>query len=210
MAPRLITTGLAEKERKDTSTLARSLGSLDNYLRDFHAALTLFDFAVASDNTQWCFIACRDGAMTIYHFGRTLQNVRAALGSCPTVNSLIDSKSLRLVAKKFDARFPDFEHLRHAIAHSSELWKNVASFIKNAVTGRHDGPLVVVAKNSRIAMHNNLVNRQFSMSYEGRLVSYEISAETLQRMTTLKDEFYSAFRPAEKELWGLARKASKD
>ena len=147
--------------------------------------------------------------MTIYHFGRTLRHLRAALGSCPTVNSLVDPQSLRLVSRKFEARFPDFERLRHAIAHSSDLWKNVASFTRNAFTGGLTGPLIVVAKGARIVMHNNLVNRQFSMTFEKQLVSYEISIETLNHLISLKNEFYSAFRPAEKKLLELSRAASQ-
>ena len=215
-SPRLITTGFEKKEREATSSLVRSLGDLDNYVRDFHAALTLFDFAepqwlnAEQDHVkQWSFIACRDGAMTIYHFGQTFQHIRAALGSCPTINSLVDSQHLRLTNKKFESQFPDFEGLRHAIAHASDLWKNVSSFARNAFTGKLTGPLVVAAKGGRIAMRNNLINRQFSTTFETRLVSYEISAETLNRLISLKNEFYSAFRPAEEELRKLARAASR-
>ena len=58
-------------------------------------------------------------------------------------------------------------------------------------------------------MRNNLVNRQFSMTFEKQLVSYEISIETLNRLISLKNEFYSAFHPAEKKLLELSRAASK-
>ena len=172
-APRFVTTGLSEKERDATATLARSLGGLDNYVRDFHAALALFDFAEAQalnseahDTIQWCFIACRDGAMTIYHFGQTLQYVREALRSCPTIKSLVDPKLLRLTSKKFDARFPDFIPLRNAIAHRSELWKNVANSIKNALTGVHTGPPIVVAN---LCVEKQVVSRHgglHSLTYQ--------------------------------------------
>jgi hypothetical protein len=147
--------------------------------------------------------------MTIYHFGRTLHYVRAALGSCPTANSLVDPAPLRLTSKKFDAQFPDFISLRHAIAHASDLWKNVTSFIKNALTGVLAGLPIVIARGARVVIRNSLFNQQYSTTFEGRLVSYEISAETLRRLIIIKNEFYSAFRPAEKRLGELARTASK-
>ena len=200
--PQLVTTGLPERERHATFSLVRLLHNLDEYTQQFHAALNLFDFALSQvlnpeqrHVRQWLFIACRDGAMTIFHFGQTLKYVKAALGSCRTVNSLVDSQSLRLVSKKFDARFPDIESLRNAGAHASELWKNITSLTRNALAGRLNEPFITATEVEDVIIQGNLSNRQFSMTIEKQLVSYEISTETLFNLISLKNEVMFTAKP---------------
>jgi len=147
--------------------------------------------------------------LTIYHFGQALQYIRDGLGACPTARSQIETNLLKLAQKKFNAYFSEFEDLRHAIAHVSELWKNVQNFAKNAITGHISGSIQITAMNASVVIRNNLVRRKFSTTIDKRLVSYEISAETLNKLISVKNEFYSAFRPAEVYLRDLTRKDSK-
>ena len=211
--PRLYVKGLPEEERDAADTLFFLILDLDKYACNFEAAINLFEFARAEALTaghnqavQWSFIAARDGAMTIYHFGQALQHMRNTLGLCPTVKSLVDPRVLRLAGKKFNSRFRDYESLRHAVAHSGDFWRQGVDVIRNAMKKLRVGPFVLVSKNAHVVIRESLLDRRFTTTIEGRQVSYEISGETLKNLVGIKDEIFSAFRPAEKRLAELASK----
>lgn len=238
-APHIVTTAIPKAEYDATLRLARSLNDLHRYVQSFKSALRLFDFSrerqIASAqetavkiqqlmsnpdpkaaremidesliHSDWCNIACRDGAMTLYHFGKTLHNIRAALGECKTVNSMVEPAPLRHATKQFEGAFPDFEAMRHAIAHANELWKNVAKYLQNAIRGGYTKGNISISGGS--ALTSMLNNRHFAMTFEGRLVSYEMSEETLNKMVEIQNEYYSGFREAENKLGEAERNLAK-
>lgn len=71
--------------------------------------------------SRWLFIAARDGAITLYNLGRTMEGARAALKNCASLNQLIDHDALSKATKMFRQRFPRFEALRHMVAHDAEF-----------------------------------------------------------------------------------------
>lgn len=158
--------------------------------------------------SQWCNIACRDGALTVYHFGETLKHVRSAMKDAKSIADMVDPNSLRLVTKKFESSFPDAEALRHAIAHASDLWRNVFHYLKNAITGKVTSGTISIS-GTNVALQYALNQRRFCAIREGRLACYEMSEQTLNSLITLKEEFYSAFRPAEQKLMELERASDK-
>jgi hypothetical protein len=119
-------------ERDANDHLELLLSKLDTYAQDFQAAIALFELAerelatlraqlertrtpqlnyTALMRMRWQFIAARDGAMTIFHFGKTMEAIRSsALRECPTVRSLVQKQPLRNADNLFRKQwFRNFE-----------------------------------------------------------------------------------------------------
>ena len=125
--PRLNEEGLPEAERETARNISSALMSLMSYIESFRDALALFDFCDTLDkraagNNAWKFLAARDGAMTIFHIGRAMAAVHEALDarSCPALLAMIDIPALRLARRRLEGLFPDFEELRHSVAHAGD------------------------------------------------------------------------------------------
>jgi hypothetical protein len=87
-------------ERRNVEHLNLTLGDLLRYTNDFGAALNLFIFCHSSlgetfDKDMqararpWIFVAGRDGAMSIYHFGKAMEGTMAFLRVRPGTSSRI-------------------------------------------------------------------------------------------------------------------------
>jgi len=227
--PVIATKQIPIEEYAATLRLQRSLQSLHTYSNSFRTALRLFDFAgeqlsastsdmashvqkmiaepdpkAASEYLDrvmtynaWRNIACRDGAMSLYHFRKAMHYITGD-SDCKTVKALIEPQHTRLAIKRFDAAFPDFEALRHAIAHQSELWKGLGGYLKNSIRGGYTKGSISVKGESGLSSMTN--HRQFTMTFEGRLVAYEMSEQTFNRLIEIQNQFYAGFRKAQQAL----------
>jgi hypothetical protein len=90
----------------DLAELAEgNLWSLEAEVRDFEAALALFDYCelqLTSPLSQpqkdrfqdWLFIAAREGAMSAYHAYVAFQGARDNAYKCPSIMNVIDRSAL--------------------------------------------------------------------------------------------------------------------
>lgn len=174
------------------------LGDLNSYVRDFGAALDLFDMCIAramalekgglpehslrkeKDKTRrWKFMAARDGAMTVFHFGKTLQAINDQVFPCGPILSLINENALRQAAKQFGKDHPRFEAVRHSIAHLAEFKANAAIMQEHA--------------EGHIFLQERLDGRKFQFTFEGKIVEYELDYATIQKLEEVKLLAFSAF-----------------
>lgn len=147
--------------------------------------------------TSWRNIACRDGAMSLYHFRKTMQFIRGNR-DCTLMRSLVDAAYTRRAERNFDLVFPDIEGMRHAISHQGELWKGIAGYLKNTIlNGYKSGSVEIEGECGLSSMCNGA---QFSMTFEGRLVSFSMNEASLTRLIEIQNEFFSGFREAERKL----------
>ena len=179
------------------------LRELASYTDDFAAALELFDMAskdvpqlfasfdsspeekrAIDTKRRWCFIAAKDGAMTVYHFGQTLDLIRGGLGDCPTLRAMIDTDVLKEVDKRFKRKFPFYERLRHAVAHQS-----IVSKAPYMAVVRSDG-------SGRLIITGSLSGRRFISVWKEHRVEYEISDPTLKELASMRDCVFTAFANA--------------
>ena len=196
--PRISTSFFPDREAEAIGHLSLALSSLNSYVINFEAALALFDFCGAiraasgvppqgplSDRIMlmsWRFLAARDGAMTIFHFGKTLQAIRRfGFSNCPTFKAKLDHAQLRIGEKLFRQWFPDFEKVRHSVAHSAELSRDSKSHMRNSVRG--------------VLIRDVLNERNFQNSYAGRVLSYDIDTTTLLHLKSVRNRVYAAFWP---------------
>jgi len=180
---------------------------LDGYLDDFEAALSLFDNACnwqlqhKEDRTranligQWQWIAARDGGMTIYHLGSVMDAIRASFKECETFRAKLGHDCFRGATKKLKNEFPLYIKVRHAISHSGEIHSSPGSREINSVSGAVDIPGFIKQDEGAncTVIAKGLVGRNYYNSFEGQVISYEISSDSLQKLTAIRNLFVAGF-----------------
>jgi hypothetical protein len=200
MAPEISTKDIPAQEHAAIAHLNDALGQFSSHVQQFDAALKLFDFCqveLSKSNSggslnpcfQWQFIAARDGAMAIFHFGKAMEHIAAFLWKCPTVLGKIDKKQCRAARKALGGLVPGFEAVRHSVAHAGELMKDEETSDLHSVSI----PQRLVEK---MVLTNCLQGRLFQNTYEGKIQEYEISHKTLDGLIAIRNDFYSAFMSA--------------
>jgi hypothetical protein len=175
---------------------------LRQYLEDFEAALTLFEycheqmtdasrrreFSEARRYSDWMWIPLRDAAITIYHIGCAIEEIRHRhLGDCPTLRRKLDHDAHRIAPRLLAARFPYWRLMRHTVAHSAEI----VSFTPEPKAGQI------------LTSIRSLDHRRFGLYHFDRRthvtteVGYEMSPASLEFLRRVVSVFYSSFRPAD-------------
>ncbi|MPZ55958.1 MAG: hypothetical protein GEU91_05535 [Rhizobiales bacterium] len=193
---------IQEAEKIPAFDLESALLELDGYIKKFECALQIFDYSrgrkeellkdIEYDMSDffnmmgWERVAARDGAMTIWHFAKCLAGIRSRLNEVPTINAKVNHTELRTAAKLFESKFKDFEDVRNAVAHIAELHKNSQASDFNSIH----------AAGGSHRMSENFHGRTFASSFEGKLVHYTVSQETLNDLIAIKDRAFDAFSGA--------------
>lgn len=215
--------GLSREETEAAQELFSTLSQLTLYIEEFEAAVQLFDFSEAERQaafsergltpdryvpatkdyiaktrllTKWQLMAGRDGAISIFNFGKTLESARTILfKSCPSWRDLAKAKTDETFSL-WEAKFPRFVAIRHTVAHAGE-------FSRPGERDRHtfngqpnlnfigsDGPI-------NLYMSASLNGREFISTFEKKIVSYEVSTETAALLSDVAQTFFDAFKPIE-------------
>lgn len=199
---------IPSEEREAASLIASNLADLEIFISNFQGAVRLFDFCemhlsrlpndappnVRQDLTAWQFIACRDGAMSIFHLACTLEACLDLRGA-RTWRERLDAPNLRIARRLFGARFPHYRNIRHAVAHAGEMFSTTESIKRHAIQGRHEfsGMRVIALGGARIIVRNSLMFRQYSTTFLGKLLSYEMSGRSLDHLIDITARVYEAF-----------------
>ncbi len=167
--PSINCNGLPKAERDAASHLFGLFSSLMSYGDDFRSALALFDHCqseIAKAKStgvrpsvplmEWQFIAARDGAMSVFHFGKIFEAVNSCLGRCPTLLGMVNRPILKSARKLLRETFPNVETVRHAVAHSAELMKDRDSMEANALKGPYNAGGFLIGENATVVMRNVL------------------------------------------------------
>lgn len=195
-----------------------SLSSLGSYVRKFEQALSLFEFAehqhrlrlsdvspegikAMSALSGWKFVAARDGAMTIYHFMCAMESVKTCVYRSPTLKPWFNAKVSKQATKLFGVRFPKCEAMRHAIAHSAELYESPEKLEENAFSGDYKDKMFDLQGVKGVVIADTLSNRSYITTFKRQIISYDVSMDTLNALTEIRKLFCSAFmRPASSDL----------
>jgi hypothetical protein len=209
-APRFERERLPDNEKEPTRTLEQTLWSLHWYCDSFADAIHLSDFCqqnLEKAKTEsvdkrllmrwrsWRRLAGRDGAMTIFHFGKSIEGAGKTLGACPTVLRGLDKSKLRSAKKMFADLFPNYEVIRHAIAHEGELWSTPTKMEKNIVNKPENMGSLSGLGIDTLIIRGSFIKDYFTSTIGGRVYSYDLSRATLANLEHVKFEFYSAFLP---------------
>lgn len=140
----------------------------------------------------WINIPARDAGMTIFHFAKTIEGLRQ-MPHCPTLRERCDAPSIRIAAKLFNGWFPHFRYVRHSIAHSGELWSTLHWYRKNIIIGPMQSHGFSTKGPTKIQMMDNIHGRTVTNTYLGRLVSFDLSQQSLNHLTEVKSRLVNAF-----------------
>lgn len=200
------------------------LGSLARYERRFQLALCLFELSLAENSvlanqvengqlsfnaldlitntlSGWQLMAAREGALAIYHFGQALFGVASSLGACPTLSRLVDHPAIRLSRKSFEATFPGYDAIRHAVAHVADFSATTEKRKIHSIRGpwKYQFGRISIEIKDEENLHrftDNLYDRSYCVTFEGQVHKYDITAQTLEALSRARERIFSAFAAA--------------
>lgn len=171
------------------------LEDLSAYVDKFYYAVKLFDAmsvnyhsaSVVNSATveynaldhylSWMRIAARDGAMTLFHIAKTLDAINSSISKCKLIFELIDRQALKSARLLFFNSFSNFSAIRHSVAHSGELFASEKAKKENSFSGDYEGLGMKIERSIGTIITEGLYNRTFTNTYDGEIVSYDISWE---------------------------------
>lgn len=185
---------IPKEELDHVAVVVRSLSDLKGYVQNFADALALYEFSQQNQGRQltgWMGIAGRDAALTVFHFGNTMQGIGRAFKDCPTFRAAIEHSRLREARRMFEKSFPDYIAIRNAVAHAGELHTSVEKSEANMARAAEFRGLYI-GQNARIIIQG-FINDSFLQNINGRLVALELSEASLEALAAAADLFTSGF-----------------
>ena len=191
--PRLIPT----EEYGAAFALALSLDAIGRYVVRFDADLELFEQSRQRSREdwrarEWSFLAARDGAMTLFHFGQFIHE-GMRLDGCPTLAQQIDSKPMREARNKFRKTFPNTRIIRHSVAHDGENQASQRYLEEDKFVTNANIPELSVTR-SKISISDSLVDDKFTMTYNNSIVQYALNRNSLITLHSIAIIYMSSFR----------------
>lgn len=173
------------------------------YLYEYsaQAAHEITDFATLEYSLWttggWQMMAGRDGAMTIYHFGCTIDGIKKSLPACPALNSQIDRRKLKNASKIFDATFHGYTAIRHVVAHVADFSQTIEKQTSHAVKGPFNKKWFSSEDPKGTTwLGGNMNDNTYTVTYEGNAFTYDLSRDNVAKLRSIKDQIYSAFDAA--------------
>jgi hypothetical protein len=204
LPPRIAVQALPEGERDAAHLVSTNLQSFEAHVRDFQSALALYNYCQLlrngpnmGDACNWSFIAARDGAMSVYHSYRALDGIRQTLTKAPTLVAMVNRAALKSAGKIFHERFSSFEDVRDAVAHAGEKTKTPEQYAKHSFSGNMNEGGIIATNVRNLTISNALSGRRYTNTWEGRIVTYELSQQSHSHLEAAKGFLWEAFRDAE-------------
>ena len=145
----------------------------------------------------WQSMAARDGALTIYHFGKATEGLQNSFRFCPTLDNQIEHKTIRQARKTFDAAFPDNIAIRNAVAHVADLSQTAEKKKSHSVKGPYkkkwfssDDPEGVTW------LPGNMNDHTYAVTFMGKPYTYDLNLESVAKLREVKLQIFSAFEAA--------------
>ena len=138
-----------EAERSAAWHIELLFSNMDSYVEKFRAAISLFVFAktpealVLTDRhtvAGWSRLAASDGAMTIYHFAKCFEAIKAACHGHPTIIGLVDWELVRAATRLFNEKVSSYEEMRDSVAHVADNVRTPESLDSHSLKGEHRIP----------------------------------------------------------------------
>jgi hypothetical protein len=194
---------LPPEERDAYLCVSINGAALHRFISDFQLSVTLFEMLSQAQAAQpeglsaFTFsrlrtIPAKDGALNVYHFGMSLSGTRNNIGRCRSILKHIDVQLLRVAARLFDSYFPNYELIRHAIAHTGELFdtpeKLRASMLKERTTahGVTFGPGAIPSQ----AVSGSV----YSIGIDGEMFSISIDSTSTEKLIAVNSRVDGAFK----------------
>ncbi len=193
-------------EQEAAKDLAGNMHSLSDFVRELKAALLLCEHAEylldkSSEHNHrelmrdWKRMAMRDGAMSIYHFGKVWGVMPTLVRRCPTLMEHMDRELFNRVGGMFEQGFPQWAAVRKSVAHRGDLSKARNRTDENAADVRYESDAVSMnMTNSYVG--SAVIGRTYISTVEGKSAQYDLTPDTLQRLETIYTTIVRAFAAA--------------
>lgn len=180
---------LPEAEHPFARHLEGQLHHLNFYAEEFGQALVLFDENYCNQTKDHKNIMSASSRMRmaayfavlqVYHIRDTLNSIRDTVGRCPTLKPKIDTKLMQNIYDDFEQnKFPELKKVRDGIGHFADRLYSPERIQKHAGEAGF--------------IHGSLLARDYVFSDDGKYVSIEISEASYLKLTTIINQFHSAF-----------------
>ncbi|MFI4973726.1 MAG: hypothetical protein ACHP84_04200 [Caulobacterales bacterium] len=179
--PRIDQSTIPKAHRQRAQRLESSLRLLTSLIEAVSDDVALFDYAEAHSEVtmKWTPIACRDAAMNIWAFRDTLAQILTSLSRIQGVSTPA-RESLQGALSAFTSAFPDAKDMRDVVGHPASHIAAQGRGADNAANG--------------VLIQNSWAGRKVMNTYEGREISFELSAATLETLQAIRKVAYDAFR----------------
>jgi hypothetical protein len=144
----------------------------------------------------WQEVAARDGVMTIYNFGGTVDAIKNSLPVCPSLK--VDYAKVRLAHNLFfKGAFRNHEDIRHVLAHSAKFHSSLTQRKQHA----HTGPFMFKIGNVGMEkkhpsavtqMTGSLIGNAYMVTFAGKPYGYQITTATAAKLDSIRKLLYSA------------------
>jgi hypothetical protein len=205
--------GMLESERSAAVLLGHATSSLDLAVHKFAQALALADYCDAQraphhqyleqvrlrdlddwsryhqaleasrQYINWKQLAADAGAITIYNYHELIQTVDGLIGQVPTAKERVDRELLKRGRSAFYGAFPDYIHVRFAVAHAGKPFASPEVNDEQRLPGS-DGMII-----------NMLNDRTLISTVNKKQVSYSLTAESLNALKLSAHLMNQAFEP---------------
>lgn len=217
-APAIDLTRIPSEEHEIVNHITMLLSSLAGFERKVTLAVLLFEWTRSAEWQQsqitgfihdqmidttsgWRVMAARDGAISIFHFGKTIQALHKNLKLAPTLDLQLNHMILKEGSQEFRTSFPGYEAIRHVIAHVAEFSSTKEQKSAHSIVGpqklQFGGVAIEIKDEGAInQFSDNLYDNSYVVTCNGKVHSYEVSAATIIKLQNIKMKIYSSFEKA--------------
>jgi hypothetical protein len=164
--------------------------------------------AACETPSMWIQIAISDVAMTIWAFHQTLVNIRRGRDNCPTIKAIIPGREVEDALDDFSKYFLEARYLRNVSGHSADLAGTVGRMKDNALSGGLDAHRLKLGPKSKNNMISGIDGRKVFVTAYNKIIEFEISQSTLDKLNQLCKIIYELFLRVENELRKRRREQS--
>ncbi|MEQ1710987.1 MAG: hypothetical protein ABL908_06250 [Hyphomicrobium sp.] len=111
---------------------------------------------------------------------------------------MVQKPLLKSAERLFRARFPDYIDVRDAVAHAGDKLRTVDKYDEHAVVGTVEFGPMHFQDAQKTTITDSLNGRLFTNTWERRILSHEISAQSFNTLVQIKNKIWSAFAEAER------------
>jgi hypothetical protein len=193
--------------------VSQLLAELGLYERRFLLAVYLYEYSQTAgwelrddwEKMEWSLwttggwqqIAARDGALTIYHFGRAIEGLRESFRPCPALSDQVDHLKIKHAYKVFKSAFPDFIEIRAAVAHVADFSGTTQKKFFHSVKGLFKTKWFSSTNPDGLTwLAGNMNGNTFAVTLEGKAYTYDLSLQNAERIRGIKLQIFSAFDAA--------------
>lgn len=177
----------------DNMTIAQSMArhdSLQTHMRNSRTPM------------GWQRMAGREGARAIFDLFMAITALRDRCNEAPSIKRFLEWRRLERLIAQYAEKYPDRKHVRHAAQHPVDLWSSPGHRERNYATDLDNE--LIRAPGARVRF-DAICGRTVTYTYERRLVSYELSADTLRFLDATRREGWEIFRAAQEGTRSIVR-----